>query len=49
MSVKVSVRENNHGYLVLSCVFKGYLVERKYMYYTKKEALEQFKIELMSL
>lgn len=49
MSVKVSVRENYQGYLVLSCIFKGYLVERKYMYYTKKEALEQFKIELMSL
>lgn len=49
MSVKVKVTTNYQGYIVLSCVFKGYLVERKYMYYTKKEALEQFKIELMSL
>ena len=49
MSVKVKVTTKYQDCIVLSCVFKGYQVLRKYKYCTKKEALEQFKMELMSL
>jgi hypothetical protein len=39
------VERNHEGYWVVSAVVKGYLVTRKYLYHTKREAIRRFKEE----
>ena len=38
--------EKINGYLVLSAIVGGYLVRRKYMYYTVKEARAEFRADV---
>lgn len=42
---KPSVEKNHEGYLVLSDVIGGHLVTRRYMGYSKKDAIKKFKQE----
>ena len=39
------VERNHEGYWVISEVIGGYLETRKYLYYTKREAIKRFKEE----
>jgi hypothetical protein len=40
------VEKNINGYWIISSIIGGYLVIRKYLYYTKKQAIQMFKKEL---
>jgi hypothetical protein len=40
------VERNHEGYWVISEVVNGYLETRKYLYYTKREAIALFKEEM---
>lgn len=42
---KPSIERNNEGYLVVSDVIGNHLVTRKYMGYSKKDAIRKFKQE----
>lgn len=45
--MNISIEKNMHGYWVISAINKrGLLVTRRYLYYTKREALADFKQEL---
>ncbi len=39
----MEIRKNKNGYWVISDIMKGYFIEKKYLYYTKKEAIQLFK------
>ena len=39
----MSVERNREGYWVVSDVVGGYLVTRKYLYYSKREAIRMFR------
>ena len=39
------IEKNIYGYWIVSDIIKGYLIERKYLYYTKEEAIRMFKKE----
>jgi len=41
----MSVSRNYSGAWVISAVISGYLVTRQYYFYTKREAIRQFKAE----
>ena len=38
--------EKKSGMLVISEIVKGYLITKRYMEYTKKEAVKKFKSEV---
>jgi hypothetical protein len=40
------IEKNIYGYWVISDLIKGYRIERKYLYYTKKDAIKMFKKEV---
>lgn len=42
----IFVRRDRYGNYVLSCIIAGYVVERIYMFYTKREALKLFHDEV---
>lgn len=42
---KPSIERNNEGYLVVSDIIGNHLVTRKYMGYSKKDAIRKFKQE----
>lgn len=42
----MNTKKNINGYWVISDIIDGYRVIRKYLYYTKKEAIKSFKKEL---
>ena len=37
--------ERKNGFIHISDIIGDYFVERKYLYYTEKQAIEQFKRE----
>jgi len=39
------IQKNIYGYWVISDIVRGYRLERKYLGYTKKEALSLFRKE----
>tara|TARA_R100000278_G_scaffold107277_1_gene84016 strand:- start:877 stop:1020 length:144 start_codon:yes stop_codon:yes gene_type:complete len=41
----MTVERNIHGYIVITDFIDSYYVTRKYMDYTKKEAIQRFKEE----
>ena len=41
----MSVNRNHAGAWVISAIVAGYLVTRQYYFYTKREAIRQFKAE----
>jgi hypothetical protein len=41
----MTINKNTEGYWVVSDVIGGYLVTRKYLYYTKREAIRMFREE----
>lgn len=46
MSISV---EKKAGFILCSTVYKGYLVTRKYFFYNKKGAVNQFKQYLKTI
>jgi hypothetical protein len=44
----MSVTKNIRGYWVISEVVDGYLEQRTYIGYTRKEAIAMFKLEVLS-
>jgi len=36
------INKNAAGYIVISDIINGQLIEKKYLYYTKKEAVAKF-------
>ena len=40
------INKNVNGYIVISDIVNGYIVTRKYMYYTTKQAKKLFKNEI---
>jgi hypothetical protein len=41
----MSIEKNVYGFWVISNIIDGYLITRRYMGYTKKEAVLEFKRE----
>lgn len=39
----MTIRKNVNGYWIISDIIDGYRVVRKYLYYTKKQAIRLFK------
>ncbi|KKL67899.1 hypothetical protein LCGC14_2130350 [marine sediment metagenome] len=39
----MTIKKNIYGYLVISDIKNGYRIEKKYLYYTKKEAIKLFR------
>ena len=39
----MTITKNKNGYIVISDIVKGYLVEKRYLYYTKQQAIKLFK------
>ena len=36
-----------HGWIIISDIINGYYTTRKYMYYTKREAIAMFKKDIL--
>ena len=47
--MQISIEKTVNGILVLSCVINGYLVRRKFIGYTRKEARRIFLSEILGL
>jgi hypothetical protein len=45
----MTIEKNMNGFWVISDIVDGYLVTRRYMDYTKKEAVAMFKAELRGM
>lgn len=45
----MTITKNLYGYYVISTIYKGYLIEKRYHGYTKKECIKMFKKELKAL
>jgi hypothetical protein len=46
--MKITVEKTVNGYLVLSARVNGYLVRRKYLYYTRSEARAEFLADVQA-
>jgi len=44
----ITVERAGNGYLVLSAMVNGYMVRRKYLYYTVKEARAEFLADVQA-
>jgi hypothetical protein len=42
----ITAEKNREGYWVLSDIIDGHLVTRRYLYYTKKQAINHFKRQI---
>lgn len=45
----MNITKNHDGALIIQDIVKGYLITRKYYFYTKKEAISRFKNEIKEL
>lgn len=41
----MTIEKNHSGAWIISTIWQGYLVTRSYYFYTKREAVRQFKAE----
>lgn len=45
----LDIEKSYNGFITISTIYKGCYVKRKYLYYTKKDAIKLFKAYLKSL
>ena len=41
----MQITQNQEGYIIINDIINGFMITKKYLYYTKQEAIKAFKAE----